>query len=217
MLLSTSDWPLRKICEPHETNDVVLDEEPFRDNSIILQGNKRLLELVESRKEDYNSRSRIEKPVVAVEILKEWRSQYPPGRFLVVEEGSNPPLWSDVGDKRARNYISKILKSKLAQVAKPDGGCLVGNSSNDATSIHGARNGTQHKRSELNWKSIAKKLYEREEQAGKLLKALERSRHPDASKHPELVLISGPSGSGRLSTGACHARKRWSLTSHLLQ
>jgi hypothetical protein len=200
MVLSTrvldSDWPLRKISEPHEANDVILDQVSLGAYNFPLQGNKRLLELVESRREEYSSRSRMEKPVVAVEILKEWRSQDPPGRFLVVEEGSRPPLWSDVGDKRARNYISKILKGKVAQAHEMDGGCLFGNTSNE-TSMQGAATGPQHQRPELNWKSIANKLYEREEQAGKLLKAFERSRHPDASKHPELVLICGPSGSGK--------------------
>jgi hypothetical protein len=193
----TSDWPLRRISEPHEMNDVILDELLVSDNNILLQGNKRLLELVESRREEYHNRSRIEKPVVAVEVLKEWRSLCPLGRFLVVEEGSSPPLWRDVGDKRARNYISKILKSTIDQAPDPDGGRLLkGNSSNE-TLIRGTRTVPQHKKGELNWKTVANKLYEREEQAGKLLEALERSRHPDASKNPELVLICGPSGSGR--------------------
>lgn len=55
----------------------------------------------------------MERPGIAVELLRQWRDLVPPGRFLIEDkaEGSSaPPLWKDVGDKEARSRISKALK-----------------------------------------------------------------------------------------------------------
>ena len=56
--------------------------------------------MVEDRKVDYINSKRLDKPLVALEIIKEWRSQEPPGRFLKIDEKTG--LWHDVGDKKAR-------------------------------------------------------------------------------------------------------------------
>ena len=63
-------------------------------------GNKRYRKMVEDRKVDYINSKRLDKPLVALEIIKEWRSQEPPGRFLKIDEKTG--LWHDVGDKKAR-------------------------------------------------------------------------------------------------------------------
>lgn len=185
------EWPLRKIAEPHESNDVLLLE---RSDSCVLissQGNERLLDLVQSRQEDYGTKSRMEKPLVAVELLKEWRSQDPPGRFLVQEPDSYPPLYKDVGDKKARTYISKLLKRAVDEVeAETDG-----QGSHGGAAPHKMQR-PQHKSSgrELDWRSVASKLYEREHHVQELMDAFERSRH---SNKAELVVITGKSGAGK--------------------
>ena len=66
-------------------------------------GNKRYRKMVEDRKVDYINSKRLDKPLVALEIIKEWRSQEPPGRFLKIDEKTG--LWHDVGDKKARGEL----------------------------------------------------------------------------------------------------------------
>ncbi|CAB9503118.1 expressed unknown protein [Seminavis robusta] len=142
-----SNWPLYRISEPHEQNDVLLclpeshrrtnrkapDEEaeenespipcwrshtlftggPQHDNHHLLaslQGNQRFMELLMRHLGDYEQRSKMEKALVTVTVLQEWRNQNPPGRFLVVEGETKFPLWKDVGDKKARSKISKAFK-----------------------------------------------------------------------------------------------------------
>lgn len=60
-------------------------------------GNKRYRKLVEDRKLEYVNSKRLDKPLVALEIIRFWRAQDPPGRFLKMD---NNGLWYDVGDKK---------------------------------------------------------------------------------------------------------------------
>ena len=79
-------------------------------------GNKRYRKLVESRKCDYVNSKRLDKPLVAFEIIREWRGQDPPGRFLKLDDEAG--LWYDVGDKKAREKTSQALREKTPQVKK---------------------------------------------------------------------------------------------------
>ena len=47
---------------------------------------------------DYVNSKRLDKPLVALDIIKQWRGQDPPGRFLKIDDRSG--LWNDVGDKK---------------------------------------------------------------------------------------------------------------------
>jgi hypothetical protein len=73
-------------------------------------GNKRYRKMVEDHKIDYLNCKRLDKPLVALEIIKEWRSQDPPGRFLKMDDKTG--LWNDVGDKKAREKTSQALREK---------------------------------------------------------------------------------------------------------
>jgi len=53
---------------------------------------------------DYVNSKRLDKPLVALEIIRQWREQDPPGRFLKVDERSG--LWQDVGDKKVCSHGS---------------------------------------------------------------------------------------------------------------
>jgi hypothetical protein len=77
-------------------------------------GNKRYRKMVEDRKIDYVNRKRLDKPLVALEIIREWRGQDPPGRFLKLDEKTG--LWFDVGDKKAREKTSQALREKAPQI-----------------------------------------------------------------------------------------------------
>lgn len=72
--------------------------------------------MVEDRKVEYINSKRLDKPLVALNIIKEWRSQDPPGRFLKVDERTG--LWNDVGDKKAREKTSQALREKAPQIRK---------------------------------------------------------------------------------------------------
>lgn len=61
-------------------------------------GNKRYRKMVEERKMDYVNSKRLDKPLVALDIIKQWREQDPPGRFLKIDDRTG--LWNDVGDKK---------------------------------------------------------------------------------------------------------------------
>ena len=72
--------------------------------------------MVEDRKIDYVNSKRLDKPLVALEIIRLWRAQEPPGRFLKLDEKTG--LWSDVGDKKAREKTSQALREKAPLIRK---------------------------------------------------------------------------------------------------
>lgn len=79
-------------------------------------GNKRYRKMVEDRKIDYVNCKRLDKPLVALGIIREWRGQDPPGRFLKLDEKTG--LWCDVGDKKAREKTSQALREKAPLIRK---------------------------------------------------------------------------------------------------
>lgn len=66
--------------------------------------------LVNSKKDKYRASSRLDKPLVAKEIITFWRSMKPPGRFL--QQDVKTKLWNDVGDKKAQDKTSQALREK---------------------------------------------------------------------------------------------------------
>lgn len=106
------NWPLSDIKDPHQ-NDVLYGRGGGTNHH---PGNKRYRKLVDARKVDYVNSKRLDKPLVALEIIKTWRSQKPPGRFLKLEESTS--LWHDVGDKKAREKTSQALREKAPQLRK---------------------------------------------------------------------------------------------------
>jgi hypothetical protein len=74
--------------------------------------------MVEDRKLDYIHSKRLDKPLVALEIIREWRSQDPPGRFLKADDKTG--LWTDVGDKKAREKTSQALREKAPTIREQE-------------------------------------------------------------------------------------------------
>jgi predicted ATPase len=64
--------------------------------------------VLEARQDDYASSSKLQRPMVALEILQAWRSLTPPGRLL--RYNTETRLYDDVGDKQAREKIASLLK-----------------------------------------------------------------------------------------------------------
>jgi hypothetical protein len=106
------NWPLREIKEPHE-HDVLYGRGGGTNHH---QGNKRYRRMVEDRKLDYVNSKRLDKPLVALEIIKTWRGQTPPGRFLKMDDKTG--LWLDVGDKKAREKTSQALREKAPEIRR---------------------------------------------------------------------------------------------------
>jgi len=52
---------------------------------VVPKGNKRYRKMVEDRKLEYVNSKRLDKPLVALEIIRLWRAQDPPGRFLKLD------------------------------------------------------------------------------------------------------------------------------------
>ena len=107
-----ANWPMRDIKEPHQ-NDVMYGRGGGTNHH---PGNKIYRKTVEDRKLDYVNSKRLDKPLVALGIIREWRAQSPPGRFLKLDEKTG--LWHDVGDKKAREKTSQALREKAPEIRK---------------------------------------------------------------------------------------------------
>jgi hypothetical protein len=99
------DWPHTNIEEPLE-NDVMLGRGA---GTNYHPGNRNYRDMVEKRKVKYNVHChRIEKPLIAYEVIKEVRGQDPPGRFL--KRNKETGLWDDIGDIQARKKVIQALR-----------------------------------------------------------------------------------------------------------
>lgn len=107
-----SNWPLSEIPEPCK-NDVLFGRGGGTNHH---DGNKRYRRMVDKRKVDYVNSKRLDKPLIALDIIREWRAQKPPGRFLKLDEATG--LWEDVGDRKAREKTSQALREKAPQLRK---------------------------------------------------------------------------------------------------
>lgn len=107
-----ANWPMHDIKDPHP-NDVLYGRGGGTNHH---PGNKIYRKTVEDRKLDYVNSKRLDKPLVALEIIREWRGQDPPGRFLKLDEKTGH--WHDVGDKKAREKTSQALREKAPEIRK---------------------------------------------------------------------------------------------------
>jgi hypothetical protein len=110
-----AQWPLHNINEPGP-NDCLFGRGGGTNHH---PGNKRYRKMVEDKKEKYLSSKRLDKPLVAMEIINDWRALDPPGRFLKQDERTK--LWNDVGDRKAREKTSQALREKSAPKLGEDG------------------------------------------------------------------------------------------------
>jgi len=73
-------------------------------------GNVKFRKLVAAHKLRYLAASKSDKSIVAREVVKEWRTMTPPGRFLKKKDTTDDTMvWQDVGDKKAREKTSQRL------------------------------------------------------------------------------------------------------------
>lgn len=200
------NYPLHHIVQPHETNDALYGKEVDAENVL---GNKRLQRLVDEHVAEYEKASSLDKPMIAIDILSQWRSQnQPPGRFLKLDPQSE--LWNDIGDKKAREKISRLLRNaagRRSSESKED--CVVeaqpevnarsltidsvGTMERDVDALHS-------KKEVLEIPGLCGetfKLYDRETDLQELLRAYRRQMDSVANSPTELCLITGDEGTGK--------------------
>jgi len=73
-------------------------------------GNIKYRLIINSKKIAYRNSKRECKPLLAMQIVKDWRKMDPPGRFLKLNEDTG--LWDDIGDEAARVKCSQTLREK---------------------------------------------------------------------------------------------------------
>lgn len=115
------------IAKPGE-HDVLLGRGGGTNNH---NGNINFRKLVNQHKMRYLSCSKVEKPRVAREVVKIWRKQEPPGRFLQKKDGgasstngdtcnsrddSLTATWVEVSEKKAQEKASQCLRERTSDV-----------------------------------------------------------------------------------------------------
>lgn len=102
--------PYKNIAEPAK-NDVLSGRGGGTNHH---PGNKIYRKMVEEAKVEYLGCSRLEKPLVALRIVKKIRQAK--GRFLKFDKKTG--LWNDVGDKKAREKTSQALREQAPEIRK---------------------------------------------------------------------------------------------------
>lgn len=92
-------------------NDVLLGRGGGINNRV---GNIKFRELVRQHKLRYMAAKKVDKPKVAVEIVKMWRALTPPGRFIEPTPGTR--YYHDIGDKKAQLKASQCLRERTPDV-----------------------------------------------------------------------------------------------------
>jgi hypothetical protein len=113
-MLVYEDWPLVGVKDPHSDNDVLFGRGGKTNHHM---GNIRYRSWVDNKYRPLyeKCRTKTEKTMLAMKLIKDWRlnqPQGPPGRFLTFNESDG--TWEDVGDRRAREKISQALRESIS-------------------------------------------------------------------------------------------------------
>lgn len=83
-------------------------------HAISHAGNVSFRILVEKYRDKYVVSSRYEKAQITGDIVRMWRSQTPPGRFLIMTDPSkrDSSRWHDIGDLAANKKVAQSLREK---------------------------------------------------------------------------------------------------------
>ncbi|KAL9182334.1 hypothetical protein ACHAXT_012986 [Thalassiosira profunda] len=99
----TAKWPLRGIVEPGE-HDVRCERPRGKEHP----GNVAFRQMVDAHSAAYASAAPgKERNALSLLLVKEWRDQVPPGRFL--QQNADTGLWDDIGNEKATKKISTRL------------------------------------------------------------------------------------------------------------
>jgi hypothetical protein len=90
-------------AEPHPTNDALCGRGGQTNNH---EGHRLFLKHVRQHLPEYEAAPKLGKRDVAVKVVKTWRDQDPPGRFVKYDQRSN--TWVDVGGETA---LAKVYQA----------------------------------------------------------------------------------------------------------
>jgi len=107
---SAASHPMQDIVTPGP-NDVLMGRGGGINNKI---GNIKFRELVRQQKLRYLAAKKVDKPKVAVDVVRMWRSLSPPGRFIEPTPGTK--YFHDVGDRKAQLKASQCLRERTPEV-----------------------------------------------------------------------------------------------------
>lgn len=124
MKFGSYEYPTTNITHPGP-NDILFGR---GGGTTSHSGNIKFRKLVATHKLRYLAATKADKPSVARDVVKEWRSMDPPGRFLAKVDGSEDDsncnsglddsdrggnaVWYDVGEKKAREKASQSLRER---------------------------------------------------------------------------------------------------------
>ena len=224
-------WPLTKITEPSYETDVIFESVSTGTSSASIfdsvRAPTRFRDLVLLCKDRYEQCKPMEKPIVASEIVNAWRDQdfdscgsfdskrnpdprsiARPGRFLRYDPKTR--LWADVGNKKAREKISKLLREIIRADAQGPVASLATEAEASLSKDNGDEDTVERPASDGLVSSPSKrKLYNRSSQLSALITAYNRLRHEPqenpantTSSHQRwsedvVVIVSGPTASGK--------------------
>ena len=83
-------------------------------HAISHSGNVNFRMMVEKFKAKYSTSSRYEKARVIAEVVRLWRNQSPPGRFLIITDPTqgDASKWHDIGDHAASKKVAQSLRER---------------------------------------------------------------------------------------------------------
>lgn len=108
----------------------------IRENDVLLgrgsrsnqPGNVKFRQLIKDNRFRYLAASKVDKPKISEDVVKQWRSMNPPGRFLSrkdedevegnSEKKDEHAVWFDVGDKKARLKTSMALRERTPEAVQ---------------------------------------------------------------------------------------------------
>ena len=96
-------WTTRRRFRPN-TNHLLTTLFQF----FVFAGNVKFRSMTDQFKEQYKQCSRHEKTALSESLVRKWRDQEPPGRFLKLNSVSG--LWEEVGELDARRKCSQLLR-----------------------------------------------------------------------------------------------------------
>jgi len=99
------DWPSNGIRDPCE-HDVLFGRGGATNH---YAGNKVYRKLVLNKTTEYENGTRMGRGIIAMDIVRSWRAQDPPGRFLK-KAIDDDLLWNDVGDDRAKEKTCQLFR-----------------------------------------------------------------------------------------------------------
>ena len=104
-------YPLTNITNPGQ-NDIICGRGGGTNSH---PGNIKFRRLIATHKLRYLAATKVDKPNVARDVVKEWRALNPPGRFLAKinpKDKSSSAPYNDVGNKKAREKASQCLRER---------------------------------------------------------------------------------------------------------